>query len=73
MRWREGRRGRRIEPVMVGGFAIVMIPDLHQLTPEIRALATRVCEGLHEARSLFEADGPQRGHVPGLASTRRQI
>ena len=49
---------------MVGGFAIVMIPDLHQLTPEIRALATRVCEGLHEARALFEADGPQRGHVP---------
>ena len=47
MRWREGRRGRRIAPVMVGGFAIVMIPDLHQLTPEIRALATRVCEGLH--------------------------
>ena len=27
----------------------------HQPTPEIRALATRVCESLHEVRALFEA------------------
>ena len=32
----------------LGGFAIVMVHDLHQPTPEIRALATRVCEGLHD-------------------------
>lgn len=55
MRWREGRRGRRIASGMVGGFAIVMIPDLHQPTPEIRSLATRVCESLREVRALFEA------------------
>ena len=40
---------------MVGGFVTVMVSDLHQPTPEIRALATRVCEGLHEVRALFEA------------------
>ncbi len=57
MRWREGRRGRRIASGMVGDFAIVMVPDLHQPTPEIRALATRVCESLHEVRVLFEAGG----------------
>lgn len=53
MRWREGRRGRRIASGMVGGFAIVMVPDLHQPTPEIRTLATRVCESLSEVRALF--------------------
>lgn len=42
---------------MVGGFAIVMVPDLHQPTPEIRTLATRVCESLHEVKALFEAGG----------------
>ena len=38
-----------------GGFVTVMVPDLHQPTPEIRALASRVCESLHEVRALFEA------------------
>ena len=38
----------------LGGFAIVMVPNLHQPTPEIRALATRVCESLSEVRALFE-------------------
>ena len=38
-----------------GGFVTVMVPDLHQPTPEIRALATRVCESLHEVKALFEA------------------
>ena len=37
-----------------GGFVTVMVPDLHQPTPEIRALATRVCESLSEVRALFE-------------------
>ena len=40
---------------MAGGFVTVMVPDLHQPTSEIRALATRVCESLHEVRALFEA------------------
>ena len=31
-----------------------MVPDLCQPTPEIRALATLVCESLHEVRALFE-------------------
>ena len=33
----------------------VMVPGLHQPTPEIRTLASRVRESLHEVRALFEA------------------
>ncbi len=38
-----------------GGFVTVMVPDLHQPTDEIRALATRVCASLLEVRELLEA------------------
>lgn len=38
-----------------GGFVTVMVPDLHQPTDEVRALATRVCSDLHEVRRLLEA------------------
>ena len=37
-----------------GGFVTVMVPDLRQPTPELEALATRVCADLHEVRDLLE-------------------
>lgn len=37
-----------------GGFVTVMVPDQHQPTDEIRALASRVCSSLHEVRGLLE-------------------
>lgn len=37
-----------------GGFVTVMVPDQHEPTPEIRALATRVCASLIEVRGLLE-------------------
>lgn len=47
--------GQLLVPGAAGGFVTVMVPDLHQPTPEIRGLATRVCESLSEVRALFEA------------------
>ena len=38
-----------------GGFVTVLVPDLRQPTPELRARATRVCARLHEVRELLEA------------------
>ncbi len=38
-----------------GGFVTVMVPDQHQPTDEVRALANRVCASLHEVRALLEA------------------
>lgn len=51
----EGQRGWWFWPGTASGFMIAMVPDLHQPAPEIRALASRVCESLHEVRALFEA------------------